>query len=105
MSNYGRSYAVRKPTIMESIHLGSKTAPQIKAAIDVLGRMNDRHLLALANRDKQALKKLADEYETLGRHGGCPTLANIIRTEAKAIRTRTIKRGDVITTPEMAVTP
>lgn len=95
-----------KPTILESITLGSKTAPEIKRAIAMLGDMNDRYNEASGARDKKALRKIANEYAAIG----CPRLANEIRAEAKAIRrtrSRTAKRGDRISpaaTPRMAVT-
>ena len=106
-NNYGRNYTERKPTIMESITLGSKTAPEIKAKIAILGDMNDRHKEATGSQDKQALRALANEYEAIG----CPRLANEIRDEAKGIRKRkrvdhTAANVDVISdlaTPEMVV--
>ena len=76
-TGYGRNYV--------SPMLGSKNKPEILRAIATLGEMNDRHTAALGNRDRQALLNLAIEYETLGRHGGLPTMARIIRAEALGI--------------------
>lgn len=92
-------------TVMDAIRLGSKTAPEIRQAVEMLGLMNDRHDEALGNQDKKTLRALAKEYEAIG----CPRLASEIRTEARSLRrtrSRTAKRGDVISgpaTPAMAV--
>ncbi len=84
MTAYGRNYV--------SPILKSKSAPAIDRRtclreythrqIAMLGEMNDRHILAVANRDRQALRELASEYDGIG----CPRLAAEIRTEAKTIR-------------------
>jgi hypothetical protein len=96
---------IYKPTVIESIKLGSKTAPEIKRAIEMLGQLNDRHIAATGNRDKKALRELAVEYEAIK----CPRLANEIRTEARAIRrtgSRIASDDGVISAaaPQMAVT-
>ncbi len=84
MNTYGRNYV--------SPILKSKAAPAIDRRtclreythrqIAMLGEMNDRHILAIANRDRQALRELAIEYDGIG----CPRLANAIRAEATCLR-------------------
>lgn len=49
--------------------------------IALLSQMNRRHKVALNNRSKRALQRLANEYDVIG----CPRLANLIRIEAKSI--------------------
>jgi hypothetical protein len=73
-TTYGRNYV---PPV-----IGGKTSADIMRRIAMLGDMNDRHKSALGNRDKQALKEIAIEYDAIN----CPRIANAIRTEAKAIR-------------------
>ena len=74
MNTYGRNYV--SPVI------GGKVKSDIMKRIAMLGDLNDRHKIAHDNRDKQALKELAIEYDAIN----CPRIANAIRTEAQAIR-------------------
>ncbi len=92
MTAYGRNYV--------SPILKSKSAPAIDRRtclrepacelagrythrqIAMLGEMNDRRILAIANRDRQALRELAIEYDGIG----CPRKAAAIRAEATCLR-------------------
>lgn len=76
---------VEKQTILETISLPMKVEPAIAKRIERLGKMEDRRTRALATGNKEALLELAAEYLTLGRHGGCPTMANIISREAEGL--------------------
>jgi hypothetical protein len=105
---------MRRRKELMSVLLATKKFPAINQRIEILGQMNDRHIQASGNQDKQALRDLANEYKAIG----CPRLAEEIKTEAKAIRRKRVDRTAVnvdtdinvdersdITTPEMAVTP
>ena len=54
--------------------------------IETIGKLDDRHRRALAVGDRAALIELAGEYMTLGKHGGCPHLANVILEEAEGLQ-------------------
>ena len=57
----------------------------IMRRIERLGRLNDRRVAALAAGNKQALIDIAWEYVSLGRHGGCPRMANEVFAEADGL--------------------
>jgi hypothetical protein len=76
-----------------------KVAPEIMGRIRMLGEMNERHIRALGSQDKQVLKELAAEYDAIC----CPHKAQVIRTQARAIRKRRSRTAEAST--QITVTP
>jgi hypothetical protein len=80
-------FSKAKPRIVDNPKWTEKpgNTRAINKRVEELGALDDRRKFALANRDKAALLELAAEYLMLGRHGGCPTMANIITQEAEGL--------------------
>ena len=57
----------------------------INKRVEMLGKLDDRYKLARGAGDREALRKLADEYEKLGNHGGCPNKASQILMEVEGL--------------------
>jgi hypothetical protein len=71
-----------KQSINETILLSPKNKREIAGRIEILGQLDERYHKASEAQDWQALKKIAAEYLTIGRHGGCKERAAQIRDEA-----------------------
>lgn len=74
-----------QPRILERFAMQVKPKKAELKRIAILGNLDDRHKRALACGDRQALIEIAAEYMVLGRHGGCPNLANQILREAEGL--------------------
>jgi len=68
---------INRPTIMQTIALGGRLKPGIVRRIEMIGKLNDRRVKALAAGDRLELLRLAEEYET----HNMPTMAWILRDE------------------------
>jgi hypothetical protein len=68
-----------QPTILETISLPSKLKPDIARRVEMLGKLNDRRVRAMAAGDDRALLKLAAEYEKKK----MPSMANWVRQYAR----------------------
>ena len=68
---------INRPTIMQTIGLGGRLKPGIVRRIEMIGKLNDRRVKALAAGDRLELLRLAEEYET----HNMPTMAWILRDE------------------------
>lgn len=77
---------ITKPTVTETIRLPRKLKPDEARRVERLGKLNDRRKQASAAGDARTLLKIAEKYEKLGKHGGCPRMANALRIEAEHIQ-------------------
>ena len=64
----------------------SRKYPAITRRVEMLGQLNDRLTTARSNWDRQVIKELAIEYESIG----CPHKAEQIRMELRGIRRRRV---------------
>lgn len=67
------------PGILERLATPYKLNPIILRRVELLGKLNDRHKRATAERDKAGLIELAGEYSALG----MVRTANAIRLQAE----------------------
>ena len=72
-------------TIRETVRLPRKLKPNEQRRVERLGKLNDARWRAVSTGNASALLKLAEQYEKLGKHGGCPRLASAIRVQAEQI--------------------